>query len=186
MPLCEHIYLSMILVSVPAIIPHGLRGSVLSYVYNEPPSFYFQWGVHSKDTHLLHDIAGFIVTCSANKTTDTLNNGISISEPVFIEGVVVDTQNVFSTSLYFPDTCDSNVDEVMTCSVSAFNEQGRGLQSEGVLIDLPCFSGKCCIYGNSTALRYIGSVFSPDIVHIIYVYTCKLLHGAYLKLELKD
>lgn len=137
-----------LLTSVPAMIPYELTGSVLSFVYGEPPSFYFQWAVHSRDTHLLHDIAGFIITCSANKTTtthNTANNAISISEPKFIDRIITDTENVFSTSLYFPNTCDSNVDEVMMCSVSAFNEQGHGQQSESILIDIPCFSGKCGI-----------------------------------------
>lgn len=130
---------------MPAIIPYELTGSVLSYVYSEPPSFYFQWAVRSKDSHLLHDIAGFIVTCSANKTTttsNTANNAISISEPMFIDRIVIDTENVFSESLYFPNTCDSNVEEIMMCSVSAFNEQGNGQQSESILIDIPCLSGK--------------------------------------------
>lgn len=137
-----------LLASVPAMIPYELTGSVLSFVYGEPPSFYFQWAVHSRDTHLLHDIAGFIITCSANKTTtthNTANNAISISEPKFIDRIITDTENVFSASLYFPNTCDSNVDEVMMCSVSAFNEQGHGQQSESILIDIPCFSGKCGI-----------------------------------------
>lgn len=139
------VHLQFLLTSVPAITPHDLTGSVLSYVYSEPPSFYFQWAVHSKDAHFLHDIAGFIITCSANKTTttpDTPNNAISISEPMFIDRIITDAQNVFSASLYFPNTCDSNVEEVIMCSVSAFNEQGHGQQSERVLINIPCLSGE--------------------------------------------
>ena len=131
--------------AVPTITPYNFEGSILSYTNSHTPSFYFFWMVRSVDGYLLHDIAGFIVTCSANKTASTAethdsNDIITLSEPVFIEGAP-SMQIEFSTSMYFPDTCGSGVDAVV-CRVAAFNERGRGRESEAVVLTLPCFSGE--------------------------------------------
>ena len=132
---------------MPTVVPSDLTGSILSYTHSQPPSFYFQWVVQNTDRHLLHDITGFITTCSANKTTttsDTRNDVITISEPYFIEGDV-SVLTDFSTVLNFPDTCGSDVAEVVSCSVAAFNRRGRGEDSEAMVLTLPCHSGICAV-----------------------------------------
>ena len=130
--------------SVPTIVPHDLTGVILSYV-PEPPSFFFQWVVRNADRHLFNGITAFLITCSANKITtapNTFNDIVAVSKPVFIEDDDASFQTDFSTSLYFPNTCGSHVSEEISCSVAAFNKQGRGEESNNVTFTLPCDSGK--------------------------------------------
>ena len=132
--------MSINFIAVPVIIPHDVTGSILSYVHSEPPSFLFQWSVQNRDHHLLHDIAGFIISCSANKTTP-IDDIITFSEPIFIEHAATSMQTYFSGVIYFPNTCDSGVSVDITCSVAAFNNEGPGEISNTVNITLPCQSG---------------------------------------------
>ena len=97
------------------------------------------------DRHLLHDVTAFVITCSAHKTTttpNTINDIVTISKPVFFEDTDESFQTDFSTLLYFPNTCGSHVSEEILCTVAAFNGQGRGEESNGVNLTLPCNSGK--------------------------------------------
>ena len=64
----------------------------------------------------------------------------------------------FSTVLNFPDTCGSDVTEVVSCSVAAFNRRGRGEDSEAVVLTLPCNSG---IWTISTVTCFIMSFLKP-------------------------
>ena len=132
--------------AVPKLVPRDLTGDILSYVTTEPPSFFFQWEIRNIDRHLLHDITAFVITCSAHKTTtttNTINDSITISKPVFLEADDGSFQTDFSTLLYFPNTCGSHVSEEISCTVAAFNEQGRGEESNRVNLTLPCNYGKC-------------------------------------------
>ena len=64
---------------------------------------------------------------------------IKISEPLFTaDNPVSNTE--FATSMMFPDTCGAGVG-VVKCNVAAFNERGRGRESDSVPLVVSCPTG---------------------------------------------
>ena len=122
------------------LVPRDVTGSIISFVSSEPPAFSLSWSVRDRDRHLTHDIAGFLISCSANHTSSPAYP-ITISEPVFTAGRNAHSPSHFSGVVYFPNTCGSGVSEEIGCSVAAFNSEGEGERSDSVLLTLPCSSG---------------------------------------------
>ena len=122
------------------LVAGDVTGSLVSFTHSEPPAFSLSWSVRNHDKHFLHDVTGFLISCSANRTSKaTPTDPITISEPVFIAHS--HSESRYDGLLYFPDTCGSGVSEAIVCSVAAFNGEGEGVRSEGVTITLPCSAG---------------------------------------------
>lgn len=65
---------------------------------------------------------------------------IKISEPLFTaNNPAFNTE--FATTMVFPDTCNAGVGVVM-CNVAAFNERGRGRESDSVPLVASCPVGE--------------------------------------------
>ena len=126
--------------AVPMLVPHEVTGNIASFVSSEPPAFSVSWSVQDRDHHLLHSIAGFVISCYANRTAST--EPIRISEPLFVAGRTTNLQGPLYGLVYFPNTCGSGVSPEVECKVAAFNSEGEGRQSEPVLLAFPCSSGE--------------------------------------------
>ena len=127
--------------TAPKLVPHEVTGSIVSFVTSEPPAFSISWSVRDLEFHLIHSIAGFLISCYANRTSSSSSEPIRISEPVFTAGSGSSVQGVYHGLVYFPNTCGSGVSAEVECRVAAFNSEGEGRQSEPVLLAFPCSSG---------------------------------------------
>ena len=127
--------------TAPKLVPHEVTGSIVSFVTSEPPAFSISWSVRDLEFHLIHSIAGFLISCYANRTSSSSSEPIRISEPVFTAGSGSSVQGVYHGLVYFPNTCGSGVGAEVECRVAAFNSEGEGRQSGPALLAFPCSSG---------------------------------------------
>ena len=114
--------------TAPGYAPTNFQVEIVSY--KEPYTYSFTWRLPpSSSQSLIH--TGFILQCYPNTSRDTDN--LNTSHAVFIAS----EQSKYSTIFPLPDTCTMEIN-MFACNVVAFNERGKGPQSEEIEIRLPC------------------------------------------------
>ena len=114
--------------TAPGYAPTNFQVEIISY--EEPYTYSFTWKLPpSSSQSLIH--TGFILQCYPNTSRDTDN--LNTSHAVFIASA----QSEYSTIFPLPGSCAMEIN-MFACNVVAFNERGKGPQSEEIEIRLPC------------------------------------------------